>query len=751
MKKRILSIALCLFLLLGLAACGEGKNFTPSQKAFDTKIQSSVPSTDEVIAQNSKYTLEYDSSTGSVRLVETATGTQWSVCPMPEAPADDPEAKIPKRHTVVQSPIRVWYIDPKISGGDSQPANAFSEVFKSGRMVYKPIEDGVTIEYYFDGLQFMVPVDYVLKEDYLSISIDSSKIQESEFRIVSISVAPFLCSIQNDFDNSYLFIPSGSGALVGGDSISNQGLSYEAAIYGDDLSMETKYDTADEEVVRLPVYGYKRGEVGGFAIIDNGSDVAKLNITSGNTVYKFSSVYSTFQLRGYTEHLARTFNNTYYTRIYPDYMIEGTFSIRFYPLAGESANYNSMADIYRNYLVKECGLTENDNEKKLNVNLIGGTKITKSFLGVPYTTIKSTTSVEQANAIITELSKDTKDLSVKLKGFGASGVDLGKIGGGFKISDKIGSAAQIKTLSELCANNKIDLYMDYELVKYSSSSSGFSFSRDAVMNCGYIKADQYIYDKATRGNDEKQKYRLLRPVKFNDAATKAVDNNGKWNIGGISFESLTSLSYADYSDYHTTVQYNAKYGFGKAVSDAIAIAKEKKQKVLATSANAYAAVMADLITDVPTVSNEGYAFEENVPFYSMVFKGYVPMTTESINLATTPQKAILGAVEGGLGLNYTITNEWDNTLIDSVYPYFYSTTYSSVKDDMLAVYNDLSGYYDSIKGAKIVSNTIIAPGVHCTVFDNNVTVYVNYNNTAAQTPAGDIAALDYIILGGATQ
>ena len=51
MKKRILSIVISLFLLLGLTACGEG-GFTPSQKAFDTKAVTSVLADGEIIAQD---------------------------------------------------------------------------------------------------------------------------------------------------------------------------------------------------------------------------------------------------------------------------------------------------------------------------------------------------------------------------------------------------------------------------------------------------------------------------------------------------------------------------------------------------------------------------------------------------------------------------------------------------------------------------------------------------------------------------
>ena len=132
----------------------------------------------------------------------------------------------------------------------------------------------------------------------------------------------------------------------------------------------------------------------------------------------------------------------------------------------------------------------------------------------------------------------------------------------------------------------------------------------------------------------------------------------------------------------------------------------------------------------------------------MVLKGYVPMTTESINRATTPQKAFLGAVESGIGLNYTVIKKWDNSLINSDYTYFFSTKYDGLEEDIISTYNSYSKYFDSVKGAKIVSSSVVSEGVHCTVFDNNVAVYVNYNDNAVETPAGKVAAMNYIVTTG---
>lgn len=751
MKKRIFSIIICLFLLFGLTACSGG-SYTPSQKPFDEKVSSSVLSEGEVIAQNDKFSMEYDAETGSVRLVDIASGTKWDVCPSSSGEVQYDSFGLPiKDHVFVQSAIEVGYIDPDVRGGGNTVATSYDGSVSGGRTVVKKIENGVTVEYYFDGQKFMVPVDYLLKDNYLSISVDSSKIQEDRLRITYVSIAPFMNSVENDTANSYLFIPSGSGALTNVKSYSAQGLNYSAFVYGDDYTMEDKYITTQEQSIRMPVYGYKSGEKGGFTIIDSGAETATLKCTVGNTSYKFSAVYPTFQLRGYTNHEARAFKSTYYANIYPENMIENVFSVRFYPLSGDKANYSAMADIYRDYLVKEKGLKEGGDEKSLNVNLIGGTQIKKSFLGIPYDTVYATTTVKQANEIIEELSGSVKNLSVQLKGFGSSGIDLGEIGGGFDVNGNIGSVSEVKKLSSLCGDKGVDLYFDYDLVRFNSSGGGFSYYGDAVMNSGIIKAQQYIPDKANHQNAEAQVYRLLRPINFADAISKALKRNSKMNVGGISLDTLTSFVYSDYSNYHSTVDFNARNGYSAAVTDALKQVSESKQKLMASDANDFTAVAADLIVDAPVSSDKGYAFVEDVPFYAMVFKGYVPMTCGSVNLTANPQKTLLGAVEGGMGLNYTVINQWDNKLIDAVYPYFYSTVYSSVKNDILAAYDSLAEYYNSINKAKIVSNTLVSSGVHCTVFDNGVTVYVNYNNAPAQSPAGEIAALNYIVTGGAAQ
>ena len=54
----------------------------------------------------------------------------------------------------------------------------------------------------------------------------------------------------------------------------------------------------------------------------------------------------------------------------------------------------------------------------------------------------------------------------------------------------------------------------------------------------------------------------------------------------------------------------------------------------------------------------------------MVFGGYVPMYTGSLNLSEDCSELLLGAVEGGCGISYTLIYKWDRRMIAAEYPLF---------------------------------------------------------------------------------
>lgn len=742
MKKKIVSFFCCFALIATLTACGG--NVTLSNFKKDSKI-SSISS--DLTVENDLYRLEWNGNNNGVNIIELQTGEKWGITPESTNGEQFDEFGMPiKKHPQVESVLLLKYLN--IENNTEETINSYADAVGMGRVSCTEIDNGLRVEFYFDEAEFMIPVEYRLREDSLNISVDTKKIQEGSNQLLQISLAPFFCSAENDTDGAYLFVPSGSGALVATDTVSGTNQIYSASVYGEDLSIEKEALISTTESVRLPVYGaYSNGKAS-LAVIEEGADSAEITVNAGSKTLGYSAVYATFRMRGFTNHIAELYSSEKVENvIYSKAMIDTPLSISFYPLSGENAGYSGMAATYRNYLIEKCGMTASSDRERLNLTLIGGTMITQSFLGIPYKSIYEATTVSQAEDIINGISEkiENADFSVKLKGFGQSGIDEGKIGGGFAINGELGSKKELKQLIEACNNNDIDLYMDFDVIRYKSSGSGFSVNFDSAINAGKQKAIQYHYNVAVRNKLEDTLYYLLSPSKITEAVDKLIEKNEKLNFPGVSLDTLSSVSYSDYADKDSPDFY-AKSKTADTAMKQIEKVKSKGIRFSAGSANMYAAINADIITEAPTVSSDEYIFYADVPFYEMVFGGAVPMVCESVNLSADPQKQILRAVESGTGLNYTVMNSWDNSLIDSNFPLFYTGVYNYIQDDIVNAVKSLAEYYDKIGNAHIKKHSITESGLRETVFDNGTVVYVNYSDMPLLTSKGqEVAAMGYLI------
>ena len=742
MKRKIVSFFCCFALVVALTACGE--DVTLSNFETDSEISSI---SDDLTVENDLYRLEWNSNNNGVNIVELQTGEKWGTTPESANGEQFDEFGMPiKKHPQVESVLLLKYLN--LETNTEETLNSYTDAVGMGRVSCTEIDNGLRVEFYFDEAEFMIPVEYRLREDSVNISVDTEKIQEGSNQLLQISLAPFFCSAENDTDGSYLFVPSGSGALVATDTVAGTNQIYSASVYGEDLSIEKEALISTTESVRLPVYGaYSNGKAS-FAVIEEGADSAEITVNAGSQALGYSAVYATFRMRGFTDHTAELYSSIKVQNvIYSKSMINTRLSVSFYPLSGEKAGYSGMAAAYRNYLVEKCGMPASSDRERLNLTLIGGSMITKSFLGIPYQSIYASTTVSQAKDIISDLCEKIEygDFSVKLKGFGQSGIDEGKVGGGFALNKDLGSKKELKQLMEVCNHHDIDLYMDFDVIRYQSSGGGFSVSFDPAINAGEQKAAQYHYNIAVKKPLKDTLYYLLSPSKITKAVDKLIEKNKKLNFPGVSLDTLSSVSYSDYADKNSSDFY-AKSKMADTAMQAIEKVKSNGIRFSAGSANMYAAVNADIITEAPTVSSKEYVFYADVPFYEMVFGGAVPMACESINLSSDPQKQILRAVESGTGLNYTVMNCWDNSLIDANFPLFYTGVYDYIQDDIVNAVNGLAEYYDKIGNAHIKTHSITESGLRETVFDNGTVVYVNYGNDPLLTPNGqEVAAMGYLI------
>ena len=254
MIKKIITAVCCVAIVLSLTACGTDFG----SKTYKAVEDNDLPY-DNLIATNEKYTLELDDSNMGVILTDNATGEKWSSSPIDEGGQQVDEFGMPiKRHPRVESILAVEC--KNFVSDEVNTYYSYTDAVNGGYVTHSPIENGIVLNFYFTEAGVMIPLECVLTENGVKLTVNPKKIQESDNRVVSLSIAPFFCGVKNDAENSYLFVPSGSGALMDVSSKSDQGESFSAQVYGYDASIDEVALTAIKEPVRLGVYGVKSGD-----------------------------------------------------------------------------------------------------------------------------------------------------------------------------------------------------------------------------------------------------------------------------------------------------------------------------------------------------------------------------------------------------------------------------------------------------------------------------------------------------------
>ena len=327
-------------LLLLCASCGT--QTPPAARAFDEQVSSAAPE-NALLAQNERFRLDWDGDKDGVRLTDLATGRVWGTSPAePETPQLDEYGDPVRRHPLVDSALAINYISDDTQTEDT--LSAYAGAVKGGRTVCRALEDGLRVEYYFDDVAIMIPVEYRLRDTGVVMRVATGEIQEGKNKLVSIALAPFFCAVEDDRADSWLLVPSGSGALIYPKTVSQQGNSYAAQVYGTDPAIEQWDLPTTEKYVRVPVYGAKSGDAAVCAIIEEGAESAVIQVSSGARAYGYSSVWASFVMRGYTENKTTLLvDSKVKNTIYADGITASALAIGFYPLTDGDATYTGMA------------------------------------------------------------------------------------------------------------------------------------------------------------------------------------------------------------------------------------------------------------------------------------------------------------------------------------------------------------------------------------------------------------------------
>lgn len=723
--KKLISLICAFCLIFGtLSGCGGSQQ---TEEAVYDPYQEMTNVDSGVVAENSNFTLSWNSEHAVVNITSKKDGTVWSTTPTEfiENGAEGLETSQMISSLLMISSINAEQIVEYYS----------SACVAEQRFSSEKIDNGIRVTFYFDYIEVIAGIDIYLEDDSFKVKVDPTQIQQfAADSVVSVTPTPFMCATKNTeagSKDSYFVIPSGSGAIMYTDSRSDgQTRVYSDKIYGSDKSISKFTDDVRQTPINMPFFGMKIGDAALCAIIESGAESSGINCRAGDQASGYSNINVYYNTLGY--------ENIYNTGSYRTQYNSGAETnldplvIGYYQLYGDSADYTGVAKRYKKYLVEEMGMEKSQDNSLLTVKLLGGYVEDDLFLGFPTEKDVSITSYEEAEDILTELNTIAGgSLVADMYGYGKGGINGITINGSGKLTGVTGNTKSLKNFLEFTNSSSIKTFFNFDSVTFAKSGSGYSINTDTAHNIIDISATvyQYKYSNATRlKKDSGGVVRtLISRSLLSQSVADSVEIADKYGITGVAYDTLGNYCYSDYnSDDDRANYYPLASKMGSDVSSIIGSVKENSKTVMIDGAFAYAAAAADIITGCPTASQQMLVFDADVPIYQIVFQGTKANSITSINLANNQRQQFLKAIESGSGLSFTLMANYNNELRKQYMRGLNSSLYSDNIDTIEQYVSEAKDFLNSVSGSSITSHAYLTNDVTRTVFENGVSVIVNF-------------------------
>lgn len=741
--KKTLSVILTIVLIL---SCFSVFSFAVS--AAPAKLN--APGNYVLVGENKNLALYLDNNTGDFGLMNQKTGTVWY-----STPTDADKDKIAQGSSIseLKTMMTVQYIT----------SNYTEETVYSydASVITERVGNDWVVTYYFKAAKtnFSIPVFISLKEDYLHVELMIDEIKEmGDNRVLKVHLLQFFGAAGLK-DTGYAVIPDGTGSLM---EFNREMLnSYKYGVSGESLIYApnpTEVATNNHfinwnEAIRLPVYGMHKNGEGFLNIIDSGSAVSEIQAyisglyNSYNTISTNIIVRDT-QVRASVTGTSSDKSGSYYSDNLPE-----NYIARYYLLDGENADYVGMAEKYREYLINEKGMTpvKDSASNNLSITLFGAVKKQRHFLGIPYTGAEELTSYSETAELINRLQKDkVEKVYINYSGWTSGGLETttstsldssSLLGSEKEMSDLINKVNKIKNYS---------LAFDLELQSFYSQNSDIDKFADVAY--GLDSAPVTIFkSRISAGGARDGRYvlhQLIHPGHMPTLADAFVKDASAKNVKSFSFDSIGDTLYCAYNMHDESTRDQSEHYMTSIYQNAGKYAG--KDGIVSTNGgNAYAAPYVDNVVNAPTTNSRNYITTAEIPFYQIVFRGYVNLASNPVNLDSERDELLLKLAETGMSLYYQLMDAKSTSFHDTTYTRMFACELDDHYEDMIQYYNTLKPVYDVVGNSAISDYKIISDDVRVTTFANGAKVYVNYSDNATVVDGVKIEARNFTVVGGA--
>lgn len=562
----------------------------------------------------------------------------------------------------------------------------------------------------------------------INIPSDSIKEENDEIKIYSITPYRYLGAVKSNDVPGYMFIPDGIGALIRYKTPYEVANDYENEIYGKNLSFEATSNLYTVKTnganVYAPVFGLVHGvkQNSLFAIIEEGAEYGTISVQYPTENIPYSAIFTTYQIRRqYTQPMGKEESNTIklLQTKRNDYDISYTYKV----LKSEDSDYVGMAKYYNQYLKEKEVLEKKEQTENITLKL--------ETLGLEKTTgvlfdksIVMTTFNEYHNFINQLSSRGVKNIVGVFNGFTPDGVSW-SAPKYTKISSKLGSKNDIKAL-----NSETTIYYAMDFQKASSKGSGYNTYFDLAKK---INDQRYIYQN---GEDEEYLLNHAQTKELFNDSVKALD---KYDIDNYFLTNMGNLIYSD-NETNMTIEDAIEY-YHQMI-------KAKNKKIGLSMANDY---MWDLIEDYfdfPLYSSQRLMIDDTVPFLSLVLQDSMNLYSTNANFFAYPRAELLRLIDFNVYPSFIVTNKSSQKLEKTNLNYIYSSKYTDLEDEIIVYYNYVNDALKYVIGQSITDRIIPEVGIVKNIYENGVTIIINYTNKTYTDGNITVSAMSYYVDGG---
>ena len=601
----------------------------------------------------------------------------------------------------------------------------------------------VPIEYRIDGPHFVVRVPS--SEVEYPIDVEDRIGQKHTFPILSIGVLEYFGAANTDTDG-YMLIPDGSGALIYHNNKRTYASAYNESVFGRDNTLDTQDERQiHPEIIRLPVFGMKNGDNAFLAIIEEGAALARIRADISEKTDNYNRVYAQFTTMpsGVIDLEGAGQVPAYQSRAY-----QGDFIVRYCFLSGDKANYVGMANYYQQYLVDRYQLERQPAKENIPffLELIGAIDKRQPILGVSRDVIYPLTTFDQSKQIVNELiANGISNIKLKYNGWLDGGVRH-NYPDAARLERVVGNQSQLMDLNRFMEQNGFELYPSIGLLNVyrNTAFNAFNPRQDGSRFLNRLVARSFEYEISSFVRMNRLYKYVISPSTVGPLVDSFLEAYQSYDIGFISLFDMAREVNSDFRyDLDRVVDRVESVGL---IEDQMQKMRDQQLKIMVDHGNVYALPYADSILNIPVRSSMRNLFNEEIPFYQMVVRGFIDYAGTPINLAGSWQQALLKTLESGsypyfIG-SYAPSYEVMTTDFANLYALHYRDWLPFATD----VYETVNSVLKDVIGQRIIYHQRLGENVYQTVYEKGLGIIVNYNKHSVEVNGLVVGGEDFIIV-----